>query len=102
FRLDAAAQVVDVGVGRSLERDARTARLVSRLQLNREVAHLGREIRASVFPFREHQAGDVGEVVDLPLQVRRLERRVADPSDGDAGALRSLTGGMAANGAATT
>ena len=88
--LDAAADVVELGVGRDLERQSRAARMVALLELDREIAQLGREEGAAVFPLRQCESGDLGEIVDLPVELGRLERRVADPLDVDHRALRSF------------
>ena len=47
-------------------------------ELDHEVAVLGREVGAAVFPFRQDQAGDFREIGDLALEVGCLEGDVAE------------------------
>ena len=87
--LDAAPDVVELGLGRDLKRQSRAARVVALLELDHEITELGGEEGAAVLPLRQHQSGDLGEIVDLPIEVGRLERGVADPLDVDHGVLRA-------------
>jgi hypothetical protein len=81
FGLDALADVVELGARRDLEGEPRAARHIALLELDREIAHLGREVRAAVLPLRQDQSDDLREIVDLPVEVRCFEGRVADPLD---------------------
>ena len=64
--------------GVDLERQPRATRLIALFELHDQIAELGREIGAAVLPLRQHQPGDLSEIVDLPLDVGRLEGRVAN------------------------
>jgi hypothetical protein len=88
FRLDAAADVVEVGLRRDLECQAFAARVLAVVELNHEVAELGREVSAAVFPLRQDQAGDVREIGDLALEIGCLEGDVAEALGLDHGVLR--------------
>ncbi len=89
--LDALADVVELGTGRNLEREPRAARHLALLELDREIADLGREIGTAVLPLGQHQPDDLREIVDLPVDIRRLEGRVADPLDVDHSGLQFHT-----------
>src|SRR5262249_16218945 len=67
---------------------ARAARLAALLERDRQIADLGGEKRAPVVPLRQRQPDDVGEVVDLPIEIRGLERGMANARDLDHGRLR--------------
>src|SRR6202035_4527205 len=88
FRLDAATDVVEVGLWRNLERQSGAARLLAAFELNHEVAVLGREVGAAVFPLGQDQAGDFREIGDLALDVGGLEGDVAEALGLDHGVLR--------------
>jgi hypothetical protein len=55
------------------------------LELHREIAKLGCEEGAAVFPLRQRQTGGLSEIVDLTVEVRRLKCRVAHSLDVDHG-----------------
>ena len=57
-------------------------------ELNDEVAVLGREVDAAVFPLRQDQAGYFREIGDLALDVGGLESDVAEALGFDHGVLR--------------
>ena len=73
--------VVELGVRIDLERQLGAARLIALFKLHHEVADLGRQIRAAVLPLGDRKADDLREIVDLPLEVGRLERGVAESLD---------------------
>ena len=88
--LDAAPDVVELGVRRDLERQPRATRVITLFELHREITKLGRKKGAAVFPLGQCQTGNLSEIVDLPVDVRRLKCRMANPLDVDHGALRSF------------
>src|SRR5580704_3802786 len=89
LRFDAAADVVEVGVRRNLERQSGAARMLAIFELDHEVAVLGREVGAAVFPLGQDQAGDFREIGDLALEVGSLEGDVAEALGLDHGVLRN-------------
>ena len=64
------------------------ARLIALVELHDEVADLGRQMHPAVLPRRDREAHDLGEIVDLPLEVGRLEGGVAESLDLDHCCLR--------------
>jgi hypothetical protein len=78
FRLDATADVVEVGLRRNLECQSGAARVLASFELNHQVAELGGKVGSSVVPLRHDQTGDFGEISDLALEVGRLEGDVAE------------------------
>jgi hypothetical protein len=64
--------------------------VIALFELNREITKLGRKKSAAIFPLRQCQTGNLSEIVDLPVDVRRLKCRMANPLDVDHGALRAF------------
>ena len=85
---EALADVAELGVRIDLERQLGAARLIALVELHHEVADLGRQMRPAVLPRRDRKPHDLREIVDLPLEVGRLERGVAHSFDLDHGCLR--------------
>src|SRR6476659_1532227 len=85
FGLDSAPDIVELRVWCDLERQPRATRVVTLFQLHREIAKLGGEEGAAVLPLRQHQTSGLGEIVNLSVEIRRLECRVANPFDVDHG-----------------
>jgi hypothetical protein len=61
-----------------LECQSAAARVLASFELNHQVAELGREVSSSVFPLRQHQTGNFGEIGNLALEVGRLKGDVAE------------------------
>src|SRR5262249_11073854 len=80
-----AGKRVEIRVRRHLERQPGAARLVGPVEPDDQLADLGGQEGPAVLAFGQHQAVDLRVVVDGLLQVRRLERRVPDPSRLDHG-----------------
>ena len=85
---EALADVAELGVRIDLERQLGAARLIALLELHHEVADLGRQMRPAVLPRRDRKPHDLREIVDLPLEVGRLECGVAESFDLNHGCLR--------------
>ena len=75
---EALADVGELGVGIDLEGKLGAARLIALVELHHEVADLGRQMHAAVLPRRDREPDDLGEIIDLPLKVGRLEGGVAE------------------------
>jgi hypothetical protein len=71
--------------GATWKRQPRATRVITLFELHREITKLGRKKSAAVFPLRQCQTGNLSEIVDLPVDVWRLECRVANPFDVDHG-----------------
>ena len=73
FGFETLADVAELGVRIDLEGELGAARLIALVELHHEVADLGRQMRPSVLPRRDREAHDLGEIIDLPLEIGRLE-----------------------------
>src|SRR5215510_2232469 len=83
FVFQACTDVTKLGVGTGLKRQSGAARLFALLELHREVAQPGNQESAPVYALRQYQARRFGEVVDLPVDVRRLEGSMSETPDLD-------------------
>ena len=72
------ADVAELGVRIDLEGELGAARLIALVELHHEVADLGRQMHAAVLARRDGEPDDLGEIVDLPFEVGRLEGGVAE------------------------
>ena len=75
------ADVAELRVRIYLERQPGAARLIALLELNHEVADLGRQMGPAVLPHGNRKAYDLREIVDLPLEVGGLKCGVAESFD---------------------
>ena len=69
--------------GRDLERELGAARPLAFHELQRKLADLAGQQRAILLARRDHEAGDLGVVLDLRFEIGRLEGRVRNPPDTD-------------------
>src|SRR5262249_2221854 len=76
LRREEARDLDKVGARRKLERELGAARVLALLELKDQRPDLARQERAVVLARRHHEPGDLGEVLDLLIEVRRLECRV--------------------------
>src|SRR5262245_39913574 len=95
FALDAlggepAGDLAKVRARRQLERQLGAARVLAPPELQYQRADLARQQRAVLLARRHHQARDLGEVLDLLIEVRRLEGRVRYAPNVDHGLSRKL------------
>ena len=89
---EALGQLAEIGIGRDLERQPRAGRAVGLFELNHQEAGLGGEERAVLLALGEHEAGDVGPIGDLLVEVLGLERRMSDASRLDHGESPEICG----------
>ncbi len=75
---EALADVAELNVRIDLEGELGAACLIALVELHHEIADLGRQMRPAVLPRRDGEADDLSEIVDLPLEIGRLEGGVAE------------------------
>src|SRR5215207_7882379 len=83
FGLQPLADISDVGRRVDLEGYTSAARLAAFLNAHGDVAHLGGEKGGSVLTAGFLKAHHLREIIDLPLEIGRLQRHVAHPLDLD-------------------
>ena len=79
FGFETLADVAELGVRIDLEGELGAARLIALIELHHEIADLGRQMGPAVLPRRDRKPHDLGEIIDLPLEIGRLEGGVAEP-----------------------
>src|SRR5262249_2060687 len=89
-RGEEARDLGEAGARRELERQLGAARVLALPELKHERANFARQQRAVLLARRQHEPGDLGEVLDLLIEVRRLEGRVRYAPNLDHGSAVSL------------
>src|SRR5262245_47313044 len=70
------ADLAEIQIRRDLERQLRAARLLAPLELQHELAELGGEQGAVRLACRDDEAGNLSEMINQLIEIRRLERGV--------------------------
>ncbi len=78
-----ARNFAEIGVRRDLESQARQRIAPARLERDRLKPHLAGEKGAILGPLDQREADDLGVIGDLPVDIRRRQRGVAQSFDAD-------------------